>query len=286
MSRWLMFLRFITRRGYRVKGAARLCEMLRLHYIREPREFLLTDFDRDLLMRVDLSCHTGSQVFWRGSYSSDELHALGNLLSQDSVFLDIGANLGVFTLFAAKRTPLGQVWAFEPVTAVFNKLSANVQLNKFSRVHLIKSALSDTEQQRDIHIPTLPFKDGSFNEGISSFFRNLDQGRQESVRVTTLDRFVEQEGLQRIDIMKIDVEGSELSALCGAKQTLSRFHPKIIVEINAETSSMAGYESREILNYLQQFGYTFQSIRHGGKLSPIDTSTLSEFQNILCLPKT
>jgi FkbM family methyltransferase len=279
----LALLRTLTRAGYRVRGAARISEKIREYYIRHPRNLTMKDFDHDLVMHIDLSQHIESQIFWRGAYSSDQLVVVDELLGHEDVFVDIGANVGEFTLFAAKRNRNGRVYSFEPAKINFGRLSSNVTMNGFNHVHLAKVALADNEGEMEIYESRARFTDGSINAGLPSLFGDEGAEPSELVTVTTLDRFVEQQRLERIDLIKVDIEGAELPALRGGARTLQRFRPKLIVEVNQETSRRAGYESRDILAYLRTFGYRFQRIDPRGGLSDCDESAISDFENILCV---
>lgn len=280
----LFLLRAITKKGYRLRGFARICEWIRRFYIRRPIDVWVTDFDRDIMINVDLSGHIGSHIFWRGYHSRDELIVLERFLGQEHVFLDVGANLGEFTLFAAKRVRSGRIYAFEPVQGLIAKLSVNVQKNQFYNVRLINLALSDREGTAVIHVPVKKYHDHSVNDGMASLYGSGD-GRCESILLTTLDLFVQREGPERIDFIKMDIEGAELSALRGAELVLQRYRPKIMIEINKHACNQAGYSPRDILAYLRRFGYGFQRIGAGGRLIPCDEDTLLDFQNVLCLPE-
>jgi len=280
----LYFLHIMTRFGYRIRGVARLCEKVRQYYIHHPKEFWTKDFDGNLHIKINLSEHIGSQIFWRGAYSEDQLEIVNNLLKPDDTFFDIGANIGEFTLFVAKRVPLGNVYSFEPAEELFDRLSSNVVRNDFANVHLFQYALSDKEGETELYEPTTRFSDGSINAGLHSLYGNENDSTSESVSVTTLDDFVDHQGLEGIDLIKMDIEGSELRALRGGARTLRRFSPKLIIEVNASTCRRAGYEQQDILIYLRTFGYRFQRIDPRGKLSACDENSLSDFQNIFCLP--
>lgn len=89
--------------------------------------------------------------------------------------------------------------------------------------------------------------------------------------------------MDRIDVIKIDIEGSELPCLLGGLRTLERFKPKLIIEVQDSTARMAGYESRDILDFLSPLGYSFFSIGNGGRLLRIGPDGLASFQNVLCI---
>ena len=104
------------------------------------------------------------------------------------------------------------------------------------------------------------------------------------ISLQTLDGFCERIDLKRLDLIKMDIEGAELPALRGGIETLRRFMPYIIVEVQQETASQAGYNAADILSLLQPVGYQFDVIGRKGRLHPVDANSLGRFQNILCSP--
>src|SRR5580692_363509 len=111
----IFLLRKITQRLYPYRGWSRIADLVRKAYMHSSRRYLIRDFDGDLSFSCDLDEHISSQIFWRGSYSTDQLSVLRRLLKPGMVFVDAGANKGEFTVLAAKYTPGGKVLAFEPV---------------------------------------------------------------------------------------------------------------------------------------------------------------------------
>ncbi len=286
----LSIIRTLMKLGYKVPGRRTLklyslCEQVRKYYAQVPQSVIIDDLDSNLKIQVDLSEHIGSKIFWQGSYSQNELDVLKNHLAVDDTFIDIGANIGLFTLFAAKRLHSGQVYAFEPASVLFKRLSTNVEANGFQQVHLFRLGLSDRDSEMKIYFPIESDNHGTFNDGMASLFSEKEGWRaEEVVCLKTLDSFVQQQQLQRIDFVKIDIEGAELMALRGAKETLKTFRPKILIEVNEEACERAGYQGIDILKYLRQFGYNFYFINERGSLAPCNQENLSRWQNLLCLP--
>jgi FkbM family methyltransferase len=106
----------------------------------------------------------------------------------------------------------------------------------------------------------------------------------QTIEVATLDSYLEQHSTPRPDIIKIDIEGAELPCLKGAERTLRHHQPLLIVEVQEQSSTAAGYRQTDILDYLSRLGYTFESIGHNGQLHPMDTGHVTVYQNVLCTP--
>lgn len=281
-----MQLRELARRTRDQRGLWRLSEFLRKRYASERRTILIEDFDGDLMFHCALDEHMGSQIFWRGGYSTDQLALLGRLLTPEMVFIDVGANQGEFSLFAAKRLSAGRVFAFEPVSDLFQQLERNVKANGFGNVELINKGLSDRAGRFTVHAPARRYEDGTRHEGLYTLYPTERRNRiHETIELIRLDHFVQERHLQRVDVMKLDIEGAELAALQGAYETVTGFRPILIMEVNEETSQAAGYPARRLLDWLAALNYRFDLITYpGGRLLPVEPEFLTDIQNVVCWP--
>lgn len=283
-----MQLRELAQRTRDRRGLWRLSEFLRKRYASERRTILIDDFDGDLMFHCALDEHMGSQIFWRGGYSIDQLALLGRLLTPEMVFIDIGANQGEFTLFAAKRLSAGKVFAFEPVSDLFRQLERNVKANGFGNVEMVNKGLSDKAGRFTVYAPARRYEDGTRHEGLYTLFPTEQRNRtHETIELIRLDDFIQERHLQRVDVMKLDIEGAELAALQGAFETITGFRPILLMEVNQETSEAAGYPARRLLDWLAALNYRFDLVTYpGGHLLPVDPKSLTDFQNVVCWPVT
>jgi FkbM family methyltransferase len=292
MSRLENYLSAATRRVFyqmrTVPGAGRLLEPIRgfyaPHYSKNANGWIVMDkYDGDLKIKVDRSSYIGSCIYWRGYHQVHELMLLKQLLSPDMVFADVGANQGEFTIFAAKRLWMGKVLAFEPLESMFQQLMTNIQLNGFENVVAYNFGLSDTAGTAEIYTSTDFTRHRSFHEGLATTFptnyRSTNIGR---VKLELFDEVFEDSGLNRLDIVKIDVEGAELSVLAGGYKTLERYRPVIIIEINEETSNAAGYTRHDVIGLLEKLKYRLFMIRRGGRITPVKRENVPAFCNIMC----
>jgi FkbM family methyltransferase len=250
-----------TRRVPRFRGWHRLLEPLRRHYVRvyegrADRWTEIADFEGDLRMRVDRAAYMGSLIYWRGIHAYAEAGVIRRFLPEDGVFVDVGANQGELTLVAARRARRGRVISFEPVPQWHERLAANVALNRFANVTLVRAGVSDHEGEAEMFTSHDTSAQASFNEGLSSFqrsgYRDVPVG---SFPLVTLDAWAAREGLSRLDLLKVDVEGSERAVLEGAAATLEKFRPMVLLELNEETFGAAGYTGGALAGWLQARGY-------------------------------
>ena len=183
---------------------------------------------RGFRAEVNAEDQIAKALFWYGlaGYEQHAVQLLAGLADHTGTFLDVGANTGVYSLLMAASNPGTTVHAFEPVPSVFARLRANVELNGFDNVHVHEVAVSDVSGQADIHVP---------GEGVpteSSLLPGFRPGTDTvPVRVTTLDDFVSENGIERVDVVKIDTEGTARMVIAGARRMLARDAPLLMCEI-------------------------------------------------------
>ena len=247
----------------------------------------VSDFDGNLTMRLSLSEHMQRRIFWMGYYSREIAHLLNHLLKPGMVVLDVGANIGEITLLAAQRVrPEGRVFSFEPMDKISKQLEWHVKTNQLHHVSIQKIALGDTIANNiPIYLSCGQVVEDE-NGGLGSLYGGYQgQNPVQHISVTTLDDWQSKQRLERIDLIKIDIEGAELACLKGAKKSIQQYRPKIIIEIQDFSSDRAGYKSSDILEFLSALNYEFHHIGQGGALTPLEKRNLQDFQNVLCSPK-
>lgn len=176
--------------------------------------------------------------------------------SAGSVFLDVGAHIGYYSIKAAARVgKTGRVLAFEPNPETLRLLRDNVAANHAANILVEPIACTDRERQLTL------YASAGFNTCMSSLSReNADITYKEapraySVRGRAIDDVVSDRKLTRVDAVKIDVEGAEVSVLRGAVETLQRFHPKLVVEIVPEQLASFKTTPDDVIAIIRNGGY-------------------------------
>ena len=227
-------------------------------------------------MQVNPSEHIQQQLFWYGHYEKEIGDLINEILQPNDVFLDVGANIGYFSLLAAIHQPSAKIISFEPVTTVFKLFEENISLNNVSNITTINAAVGEKDDEREIYIST------EDNTGMSSLQKPENySGKKERVKVIEIDSWFRSSGLSKIDLVKIDIEGSELSALKGMNDALLNFKPLIIVEINPDTLRLFNHGSVDIINLLKQLGFDGFLISKTGKLETTNKNLLQNACNVL-----
>ncbi len=161
-----------------------------------------------------------------GRYEPHVMQVLSELVHTTDVCIDIGANIGVLTLLFARLAPEGRVYAFEPGDTSFAYLSRNVADADAANVDAAQLGVYDRTGALTLQVsPSHP--GGAY---ISQ--TDAHESASESVPVTRLDDWVADRDLAHVDVIKLDIEGAELRVLDGARATLERFRPVLVVECN------------------------------------------------------
>jgi FkbM family methyltransferase len=204
-----------------------------------------------------------------GNPETHEAALLERLLRPGMTVVDVGANHGLFSLEAAHFVgPEGRIHAFEPAPATYDCLMANLRANGLEDVRVFRSALGAEPGSARLRVHrewsglnTLADRD------ITWMGDKLSPDEVIEVPVTTLEAHAAAEGLDRIDFLKIDVEGFELSVLRGARSLLAdRKIDRIMLEVGDVTCANAGVEPAAILAELAGLGYGVYGITPDGSI--------------------
>ena len=201
----------------------------------------------------DLSDGIAREVCFTGLYEPPVTRIFQRHLSPGDTVLDAGANWGYFSLLAAPRVGTsGTVLALEPDPRQFEALARNIALNGFGHVHPLPIAAG----ARDGLATLIGYDDRDDNRGVSRIAAADASGRQFEVRSTTLDALVAAHGARRVDLVKIDVEGSEWDALAGMRDGLaSRQYEAIVLELHPDLLRARGADAASCVRLLGDHGY-------------------------------
>jgi FkbM family methyltransferase len=154
---------------------------------------------------------------------------LHKFLKEDFVVFDIGANIGVFTCFAANLVKKGKVFAFEPVSFVFDVLKRNTK--DYDNVECYKIGFSSEIGEKEILIRQWAPGDSTIQDSpIERPHQSFDL--KEKIEILTLDNFVKEKILEKINFIKIDVEGYEIKVLKGSIETIKKFRPILGISLH------------------------------------------------------
>ena len=184
--------------------------------------------------------------FNRG-FEHSSLEILCQYLKPGSHFIDIGANIGLYSLVASKIVGnSGKIYSFEPNIQTFSILKRNANLNGCLNIIAVNYAVGNLN--RDTFL--------SVNEKDAfAYVKEQPDDHTTEVKMIMSDQFVVENNITKIDFIKVDIEGAELLFFEGAKKTLRNFKPKIIFEAYEPFCKRFNYSIYDILSLLDSLGY-------------------------------
>jgi FkbM family methyltransferase len=251
---------------------------------------------RDLVIEL----HPRGQIpelLFTSRFEREEIDLITTILKPGMNVLDIGANVGLYSVIAGKLVgAAGKVWAFEPSSETSRRLKDNLSLNGISAVEVVQIALSDVIEDSVVLKRDPGYRDGDRylatrkNMNVQIAEQPEDPGDMEIVSVTTLDHFFSRNGNQfpKIDFIKMDIEGGEFAALLGARQLLLS-NPKIVMmfECSPQAYYCAGYAVADVFQYLRDLGFGLFCRSRTSNSWISDTAELKQGGNIwACRDKT
>lgn len=236
----------------------------RFHWLTSNQPFVIAF--RDTLKIAIPKSGSGASIYYGGVSEPDTSDFMQRFLRPGMVMVDIGAHIGEYTLLAANAVGnTGQIHAFEPQESMFSILSSNVQLNGLKNVTLNASAVSDLVGELEFEIGNEP--------SMSSIrkHQNLEQQTKVvKVPTTSLNDYWNNY-TSKIDLIKVDVEGAEKFVFQGATKLMSLPSPNAptwIFEYGPRAYADFNYQPAELLDLIQNYGYSIWQYSKGGQISP------------------
>jgi FkbM family methyltransferase len=231
-----------------------------------------------------------NHVFWRGwdGYEPATTPLFYRLARRSAVTLDLGANVGFYTLLAAQANPAGRVHAFEPQPTAFERLQNHLGLNQVRNAEAHPVAVGDVDGTADLFVGEagVPVSSSLSAEYLEAVRRDGPITRREEVeavhvRVMPIDAFVRERAVERVDLVKLDVESFEPQALRGMSETLRRDRPHVVCEVIDGAGTAGALEE-----ILEPLGYHYYRLTEAGPIpcSTIDGHGYGEANNYLFTP--
>lgn len=243
---------------------------------------LVENYDGNLKIMCDLGSYIEWSIYFKAYYAPDLSLAIKKLTRPGMVVFDIGANIGAYTLLMAKEVGTeGKIFSFEPNPEVRERLRSNVMFNQFSeRVEIVKLALSDTSGNAQLYIP----RPDIINRGVGSLQEIAGFPSDKiSVQVDSLDAFVNSADVDKLDFIKIDTEGYDAKIIRGGKQTIERYRPIILFEVNFLAHQKANEDIDSIREMLVRLGYRFFTVGYFGHLKALPFGARLPDADIICI---
>lgn len=201
---------------------------------------------------IDPISNFGDSLIREGLYEPGMVETLKRFLSPGSVFVDVGANEGFFTVLGSSLvSESGRVIAIEPQTRLRTVLDQNLKLNELSNVALYQVAVSNTEGMAKLYLsPNI--NTGSSGLSCATRYRVATQ----QVRTVTLTQLLADAGVEQVDLMKMDIEGFEYEAVLGSRELFCEGRIiALALELHPSAIRGRGLDPQELVDFLRSCGY-------------------------------
>lgn len=225
-------------------------------------------------------------IYVNGKYDPNMIVVLKAFLKPGDTLLDVGANCGYISLPLIKAIgDNGKIIAIEPSTRDYKRLIENISINKLSEiVKPVKFAMGDRVGSKTMLIASEE-RSASNTLGMKFAFQGIEKETTEDVNVTTIDNIVNMENLTKVNVIKLDVEGSEVRCLEGAKDTLANFKPVIVMSVNRDALGHSKRTVEQMEKILKENGYkTYGLEKDKFNLCVVDGLSKLYSPIVVCLP--
>jgi FkbM family methyltransferase len=204
---------------------------------------------------------------------------LYRLVSKNDTIIDVGSNMGETIMnFSKIAGEKGEVHGFEPDRINYQRCVENLNLNNFSNIYLNNVGLGNIAREFKIKVDT------PSNRGGNRITSDTNDPNTEIINIITLDDYIRNKGIKKINLIKIDVEGFELNVLKGAEESLKQFKPNLFIELDDNNLKLQGDSARDLISFLLALNY---KVENADTNEMIDT--FLNFNNchydIICHPK-
>ena len=221
-----------------------------------PNENVVLPFDgQQILVHNPRKNVIGQEIFLRGCWEPEVTEYVCDRIRSGMTVLDVGADIGYYTLLFAKRVgPQGRILAFEPIPEALATLNYNIRLNRYQNVTVLEYGLYN---ENGSFILEGPLDVSRINPARS------DQGKKDlTITTRVFDECARELGIRRIDLVKIDVEGAEMSVLEGMIHTLKAQHPALLVEVHPMYLGLFGHGAEGLIRFLWDMEYSIHPVDH------------------------
>ena len=255
-----------------------LCDAFRERKLLIPVVF---PWYHDLKLNLYLGNDVSLPTFVSGGIDPNEFCFLSRFLKRGMTFVDVGANEGLYAVFAARCVGSeGRVIAFEPSQREAERLKRNLELNQLANVTLEPVGVADSDGQAVLKICEYGHEG---QNTLGGFVYQVGQEGTQTIGLCRLDTYRRDRGLSRLDFIKIDMEGAEERVLQGAAQTLKTFRPLIQLEMNDQALQLQGSSRARVARWLLEADYRICSIDAATGL--FSRTTEDQFSdNVLAIP--
>lgn len=267
-----------------IRGIRKIAYYLPKILIPKPKNSLIIKTLYGFKLKIDPIYDNGVEesIYYTGTYEKGTLHVLKKILNKGDLFIDVGANIGLMSIYASSLvSDTGRVVAFEPNPTTMEILKSNIEMNDIANIETSDYAIGNSEQASKI------YERRDLNRGCASLIETENEAEIYDIQIIPLSNYFATQ--ECIALIKIDIEGYELEALEGAKDILlGKAPPKLIVECSEMRENTHGFRTDDLYKFLiglKQYRL-FKSKSGKGKVSRLmeilKQSEMPQHDNIYC----
>jgi FkbM family methyltransferase len=254
---WVHWLAWATRR-FQPKGIDRIVRMLYPPGNDRPIRSVV-DYDDGLLFHCDTQSFLEWYIFFYGAFRPEVSRLINRMLRPGQVAIDIGANVGMHSVIMANRVgPTGHVVVFEPDPHPMGRLRRNMALNGIDWVTTVEAAVSARSETRTFYL-----HDDTIGNFANASLVAANVGKQTAsveMQVVSIDEWMRDNPLPRVDVVKLLAQGEEYNALQGMRGLIERDRPKIFFLYEPSYWHRQDLELMDAVKFFAGHGYGVQEV--------------------------
>ncbi len=241
-------------------------------------------------MRIDVRSKTEQWAYWTGEYDTDVISRLATCLQEHCTVFDVGANIGFYSIALGKNLAglNGKLHAFEPVPNNYARLQECINLNQLGNTITAHNiALGSEEGMIELYMVT----DNNASTGNAVVLKEkvITEDKLKgnaTARITQLDSYVQEQGIEACHLIKIDVEGAEVMFLRGGESFLSKTRPIIYGEFNPHWLKQFGHSFLDVVNIVKPWDYRIFKQQKGVRFTEVMQPEVGLADILLCPAET
>lgn len=215
-------------------------------FIDLPKGDQIVEFSSGLTYNLNMKDHVMRQIYLKGIYEKNTIRHLTKLVKSSGTFVDVGANIGAYTIGLSKYFKDGKIISFEPNPRALNYLNKNIELNQLKNIRVEKVGLSDQSEEAILFTPSMT---------TASMNKHKSSDEQEVIKLITLDDYCNEKNITNIDLLKIDIEGHEIKCIEGAKDIINKSPNMVLVMEIDDNCLKVGRTKEETFQLVRALGF-------------------------------
>ena len=240
--------------------------------------------ERGFVWKLDRTSGVDNSIIRTGFFEPQSIALVAQYVKPGMVIMDVGANFGYYAIQMSRFVGSnGFVHAFEPSSRFRERLLEHIRLNHCENIIVNGFGLSDKKQ-------ALQLQESVDTATLQWWYESTKPLRQEQIQLVTLDSYVEEHGINRVDFIKVDIDGHEPQFVTGATTTLKQFQPTILIEFMQLALKLNDHDVERLGHTLESLGYVLCSEKTGkpftNRINFLNETMNCAFSaNVLCLPR-